>query len=181
MTLALEEIVPFSEAPEPPRKTNRRRLSQETDVGLTRLSFFQKSAALGTGVGLSILGLLPPARDALAHVPHGNCTTTLQTLMWTGSPTCPEASQGFGCDPACGPSKVRTNACDGNGWHKTSGNWRMRPNECESGGYDGWFWRRRCGCPTGCLRTFRCHDGCKSTAQGWAHSICRVTSACNCP
>jgi hypothetical protein len=178
MTLLMEDIVSFDETPHQPRKADRRQPRREQRSGLTRLSFFQRTAALGTGVGLSVVGLLPPARNALAHTPHGNCTTTLQTLMW-GS--CPEASDGFGCDPACGPSKVRSNACDANGWHKTSGEWRMRPNECKSGGYDGWFWRRRCGCPTGCQRTFRCHDGCKDTAGGWAHSVCRVTSACQCP
>jgi hypothetical protein len=171
MSLQFDEIANFTSEEGRKVKASRRPIDQ--GGGLTRRSLVQRGAALGTVLGLSTLGVLPPAKRAEAA-----CTTTSEKTIYS---SCPTTSEGFGCDPACGPSMVYGDTCNSNGWHKTSGNFRMRPNECRTGGYDGWFWRRQCGCPSTCTRSFRCHDGCRLTNGVWKNSVCRLTSACICP
>lgn len=173
MSFAMDDLVRFDE---PPSSLDEHveRVGRETfRASLTRRTLLHRTAAIGAGVGLSVLGVLPPARKASAA-----CTTTLETKIFGD---CPQSVSGT-CSPACGPSTVYSDVCDASGWHKTSGNYRMRPNQCETGGYDGWFWRAGpCGCPTGCKVNFRCHDGCKLISGTWHNSVCRHRSSCICP
>lgn len=185
--ITLSEVIPLTHGhlAEPgPRTPSRRRVHRS----YTRRQFLRNASLTLTAAGVAFVGFLPTARRAAAHTPHDNCTSTLQT-SWYGS--CPTAIAGT-CSPACGPSPVRGGACNGI-YHKTAhdgvNDWRMRPNECKSGGYDGWYWSTApssCGicCGGSPCPVFRCHDGCwKNTSGQWAHSICR-TSYCtsgSCP
>lgn len=131
-----------------------------------RRGFLKAIGAAGLGLGFASLGVFPSARPAAAH-----CTTTLETKMY-GS--CPSSSSGFGCSPACGPSTVYWDVCGSGGWHKTTGNYRMRPNHCKSGGYDGWYWGKSPCEECGGYTYFKCHDGCKKIGALWYNSICRT-------
>ena len=171
MSLVLDEIVRLDKAPAPKPPPVRREASAAPFRGTsTRLGFLSKSAAVGAGVGLSVLGVFPPARKAFACEASGVSTRDLYG-------DCPAASSGFGCSPACGPSTVYGDTCDANNWHLTAGSYRNRANECNSStGADAWMWYRNCNCPGGTgLRPFRCHDGCKNINGSWVKSICRWT------
>jgi len=168
-TLRLENIAPVvvddrrSVAERRGRGMLKRRTSSTIEI-VPRRTFLRGVGAVAMGAGLAALTVFPKGRFAQAA-----CTTTLQTKMYS---SCPSGSSNYGCSPACGPSIVYSDACSGT-WHKTTGNFRMRPNACRSGGYDGWWWAKsycqQCAGPT----TFKCHDGCKKIGGAWKNSICR--------
>lgn len=167
MTLRLDEVASFTERLDRPRA--RRRITAGADGwSANRRTFVQAALATGAGLGMTVLGRLPTAQAA--------CTTTLETTI-RGS--CPSNIAGT-CSPACGPSTVYADACSASGWHKTSGNFRMRPNNCPSSPYDGWRWTLECCGTPGCFRTFKCHDGCRLTGGQWVNSICRTATVCAC-
>lgn len=133
--------------PRAPRPTGTRR-----ERLTSRRSFMRGVVGGAIGIGITSLGVFPPAREALAsHDGH---------KIWTGTTTGPCAPGGYAaghnCDPICGPSQVCSGCCATSGtyagFHKSSFPYSWRPNQCFTGGYDGWRWK--CG-----SQPYRCHDG----------------------
>ena len=149
--------------------------------GFSRRSLLQRLGAAGTGLGIGMLGWLPPARYALASHPNGEGYQIISG--------CPAYADGHNCLPGCGPSTIYGDACIPEaphihwGWHKGSGygaDWMLRPNQCHNGVYDGWVWHYHspCSdCPNSITR--RCHDGYKRISGNWVPSICRWRTACS--
>jgi hypothetical protein len=124
----------------------------------------------GTAAGLALLGAFPAARRAIAD-------------GYTIYPRCPSYASDHNCSPGCGPSTIFADACDtSTGFHKDDGvTWTLRPNQCLSGGYDGWLWRHQGACGAcACAVERRCHDGYRQTGSGWVRSICRWNTDCDC-
>lgn len=173
----LADVISASSPPESWDGVRVRRLAVSPTVGTSRRAFLRAVVGVVTLVGLNVAGLLPPLRRAMAHCGHGNCKNYLETTL--NPSLCPGNTDGFGCNPACGPSTVYSTACSG-GWHRYDNvTWLTRPNECTVSPYDGWYWDRGgCGCATGYVTRFRCHDGCKNVGGSWCHSICRFIVLC---
>jgi hypothetical protein len=129
----------------------------------------------GSVAGLAVLGgVFPSVRRAVAD-------------GYEIYPTCPSYAANHNCSPGCGPSMIFADSCTtsgiNTGFHKNDQvTWRLRPNACLSGSYDGWMWRydQPCGACS-CHVERRCHDGYRKTASGWVNSICRWTTECGCP
>ncbi|MCT2582218.1 peptidoglycan-binding domain-containing protein [Actinophytocola gossypii] len=129
----------------------------------------------GGVAGLTLLGgVFPSVRRAVAD-------------GYDIYPRCPSYASDHDCSPGCGPSTVFADACvtsgENTGFHKDDQvTWRLRPNACLSGSYDGWMWRydQACGACS-CHIERRCHDGYRRTGSGWVNSICRWTTECGCP
>ncbi|GAB3470096.1 peptidoglycan-binding domain-containing protein [Actinophytocola sediminis] len=129
----------------------------------------------GSVVGLTALGgVFPSVRRAVAD-------------GYDIYPNCPSYAADHNCSPGCGPSTIFADACltsgTNTGFHKDDQvTWRLRPNACLSGSYDGWMWRydQACGACS-CHIERRCHDGYRRTGSGWVNSICRWTTECGCP
>jgi hypothetical protein len=155
---------------------------------LNRRQFLRATAVTGMGVGMATIGLLPPARRAIAS--HQN-----EYKLFDDGPNnlCPNSidwydNHGGNCDAPCGPSTIYPHACNESDprkhWHKdhsSNGDWALRPNVCASDGSDAWIWKvdRACG---GCGNNtkFRCHDGYKDYQQaGQDNSICKAIVECN--
>lgn len=131
-----------------------------------------RSALVGvTALGMSALGVFPPAREALADgydIHKSGCN----------------GIQYRNCKDCC-CSTVCAHCCNAKGWHRRTGDYLLRPNQCYSGGgnrsKDGWFWRA-CGCtkPDGSkgTRVSRCHDGYLITEAGAVRTICRKRMGC---
>ena len=166
--MVLSDVVRYDVEGSP--RIRRTGVRPESD-GLSRRSLLGRALLVGTAVGVSVLGVLPPARRAAAYcAPNGE----LHDDMLNG---CTAANAGDDCWPGCGPSPVYDGACDASGWHLTMGSWRNRPNECRaSDGKDGWYWWLTCNCSgDGCYKRFKCHDGCFQASPGnWVKSICRT-------
>lgn len=145
--------------------------------GVTRRAFMRGVGGAAAVWAMDIVGLVRLPSAAMA----APGTTVLETKMLG---YCPSARPGT-CSPACGPSNPNySDVCGSGGWHKVTGNYRMRPNQCKSGGYDGWYWPvPSCGCAPGKDRIYKCHDGYKrfwspSYGEWWTSTICR-TSVCD--
>jgi hypothetical protein len=166
--VTIEDIVPlYQTAAEPTGRVSWRSRVGVTTYNLDRRQVLKAGLTMGTAIGLTTLGFFPKAAEA-SH----NCRASLQTTI---AGPCPV---GVGnCSPACGPSPVYLDTCGSNGYHKYSGSYRNRPNECNSTGSDGWNWFGAGCCSSSCGRTYRCHDGCKLISGAWKHSICRVVIA----
>jgi hypothetical protein len=164
----INNIAPLYE----PTAEHEGRVSWRSRVGVTtytldRRQLLRAGLTMGTAFGLMSLGVFPKAKEAAAA-----CVSQLQTTI--GGP-CP-VNVG-NCSPACGPSTVYSDVCGSNGYHKYTGNYRNRPNGCNSTGSDGWNWFGAGCCNPSCGRTYRCHDGCKLISGAWKNSICRVVIA----
>ncbi|OLF05194.1 peptidoglycan-binding protein [Actinophytocola xinjiangensis] len=130
---------------------------------------------VGGVAGLTALGgLFPSVRRAVAD-------------GYDIYPTCPSYAADHDCSPGCGPSTIFADSCvtsgANTGFHKNDQvTWKLRPNACLSGSYDGWLWRydQACGACS-CHIERRCHDGYRRTGSGWVNSICRWTTECGCP
>jgi hypothetical protein len=136
----------------------------------TRRQFLKGAATAGVGVALGFFGSVPLPRVASGIT----CLGSLQDDM---DGACSSVNDGFGCDPACGSSMVYPNACNAATWHKHTGDWRNRPNDCSSTDptADGWFWNKCCTSQcAGRLSRFKCHDGCKLVSGAWKTSVCRT-------
>lgn len=134
----------------------------------SRRAFMRGAVVAGGALGLSILSRVPFVREAEAS---GHCRASSHRDIRSGC----YASYDYGCS-ACGPSPVVSAACNSNGWHKYTGDYRNRPNQCPLGtSWDGWTWfEYGCGCPSGTGRRYRCHDGCRRLSDGsWGNSVCR--------
>jgi hypothetical protein len=143
-----------------------------------RRSVLKTGIAIGGAVGLSVLGLLPPARKALAT--HGvsyeikplPCDNFQESLPLT-------------CAVPCGDSMIFSGACvldtthHRYGFHKDNANWNLRPNDCSNTAnkWDGWKWAvSPCeGCH---VVHFRCHDGWKVEPGNDIKSICKWNTFC---
>jgi len=138
---------------------------------LDRRSVLRGMLGAGAGLGLAMIGQLPLAKRADAA-----CVSAAHRDIKSSC----HASYNYGCT-ACGPSQVLSDTCDTNGWHKYTGDYRNRPDQCTSS-YDGWLWNELgCGCPSNCARSFRCHDGCKLISGNWTSTICRYAfGSCIC-
>lgn len=152
---------------------------------LNRRDFIRASAKTACAVGLAALSVVPTARRARAACgpAPSKCTEVRETTLYGA---CPGSIPG-NCSPACGPSTVYSDVCDISGWHKTTGNYRMRPDKCN--GADGWYWVTGtscgiCGCSSNPCARARCHDGCKCVGSTWDDSICRlwqcIPGTCQC-
>jgi hypothetical protein len=172
MTTTLEDLAPWSERrpglePAPGRHPIR---------PFSRRSFLKAVAASGIGLGMMAIGKMPLAAAAN---PPSYCAGENQNHRTIKS-TC---YTNYDDVEHCYPSTVYFDTCSG-GWHKSSGNYRNRPDQCNAG-YDGWKWLAQPGpgCSGGCdNRYVRCHDGCKKLASGsWVKSICRANlGSCFC-
>ncbi|MFN2589077.1 MAG: twin-arginine translocation signal domain-containing protein [Actinomycetota bacterium] len=175
MTLRLEDITRLREPDESDFFADRSRQFPPLHPP-SRRQFLRGVAAAGAGVGLAVVGLLPPARRAFAaHGGVGGHKSYIETDMVFG---CPEPTGD--CDPACAPSMVYSDVCRADTWHKAEGDYRTRPNECiGDGSADGWFWTvdtcTRCNNRT----RFKCHDGCKRIDGVFKTSICRTWTCVN--
>jgi hypothetical protein len=171
--LELDDIAPLR-GPRPPgaARVKRRIPPAERTGGAARRSVLGGIVAVGSGIGLTALGIFPPARKAIAG-----------SYDFKGLP-CPSYAASHNCSPGCGPSPVCANGecCWPNKHvHRGSGKWRLRPNQCYGGVYDGWLWSYTGQCGS-CSRgvTYRCHDGyyVSPTTGHWWPTICRWRMSC---
>ncbi|MDO3703063.1 peptidoglycan-binding protein [Micromonospora sp. C28SCA-DRY-2] len=140
-----------------------------TSWALSRRTLLQA----GTAVGMAALSVFPAARRAYAdgYDIYGSC---------------PSYAADQNCSPGCGPSPIFAAACNTSGtyagFHRNDGTtWKLRPNQCYAGTYDGWLWRYQGACGAcACSVERRCHDGYRMTSSGWVRSICRWNTDCGC-
>jgi hypothetical protein len=163
----------------------RRRVPAATSEGMNRRSILGGAMAAGTTVGLTALGAFGPARSAFAagYKPISN------SGYYDILSSCPPDGFHAQCSPGCGPSVVCAMCCRTSGWAKgyhrsgvsNPGAYRLRPNQCYAGKWDGWLWHHTTACG-GCKHsvTWRCHDGWKKSRYGvWYKTICRWAVACS--
>ncbi|GAA2639058.1 hypothetical protein SMC26_40775 [Actinomadura fulvescens] len=179
MKLALSNIPTLDSAPQDAVPAGRRFAHDPQAWG--RRGVLRSAVAIGTGLGISTLGLFPFAREASA------ARDGYQILN-----RCPSYAGKHNCSPGCGPSPscydccrfTGRTTCTRPGWFKVQRNkYKLRKNDCVRGkGWDGWNWRydKRCGCCRSNV-TYRCHDGYKRIRGSWKPRICRTVIACNCP
>lgn len=160
----------------------RRHAPAATAAGVARRSMLGGAVATGTALGLGALGVFSPARRSTS----GGFRLATYTEIYG---KCPSYAASHNCSPGCGPSTVVAGACRTSGtlrgYHRSSGTdpgvYKLRPNECYAGVYDGWIWHYAapCGkCATSV--TWRCTDGWKKSSTGsWYKSICRWAHACS--
>ncbi len=171
--IRIEDIASLHEPPsgqlEPGDATRRLVIGNYT---LGRRDVLRVIVAMGTAAGFSVLGFFPKAANA-SH----NCKGWLENYISGG------CYIGYSDCMGCGPSLPYGPACSG-GYHKYTGDYRNRPDECNLiAEADGWRWTSfGCGCSSECARNYRCHDGCSKIEGAWKHTICRVISpGCLCP
>jgi hypothetical protein len=151
------------------RPASRTRSRLNPSWALSRRTLLQA----GTAVGMAALSIFPAARRAYAD-------------GYTIYGSCPSYAADHNCSPGCGPSTIFAGACNTSGtytgFHKNDGtNWKLRPNECYAGTYDGWLWRYQGACGAcACSVERRCHDGYRKMSSGWVRSICRWNTSCGC-
>lgn len=177
MTLRIHDVAPLSVPGSGggPRRAKGRRATFDR-LRPTRREFISGALAVGSAVGVTALGIFPPARPAAAE--HGTWR------IWEGCAGLGDWVNDDGCRGCNQGSKLC--CCNVNGYHKSTGcHYRHRPDQCRSGGYDGWTWKTGACCPTGCddagccdcRRNIdrRCSDGYyRSNCDGpWTKSICR--------
>lgn len=153
----------------------RRRPSSGGGLRTVRSWALSRRAVLqaGTALGMAALSVFPAARRAYAdgYTIYGGC---------------PSYAGDHDCSPGCGPSTIFADACNTGGaytgYHKNDGTtWKLRPNQCYAGTYDGWLWRYQAACGAcACSVERRCHDGYRKTSSGWVNSICRWNTQCDC-
>lgn len=150
---------------------------------LDRREFLRAASASAFGFGLSIFGVFPTAKPALAD----------HQQVYTGSCT---AAMDYNCSPGCGPSAVCSACCSG-GWHKNGGTghdslwvcesgptgtlcYRVRKDNCttQQSNADAWWWNPNEDCPS-CNGSskWRCHDGYQQSGYGTITTICRTCVA----
>ncbi|HEX2771928.1 MAG TPA: hypothetical protein VHN18_05790, partial [Micromonosporaceae bacterium] len=109
----------------PPASLTRSRLT--TSWALSRRTLLRA----GTALGMTALSIFPAARRAYAD-------------GYTIYDGCPTYASNHNCSPGCGPSAIFAAACNTSGtytgFHKNDGTtWKLRPNQCYAGTYDGWL------------------------------------------
>jgi len=169
------DAVPPLRGTDPGTGTARRPPASRTRIRLTPPWALSRRTLLqaGTAVGMAALSIFPAARRAYAdgYTIYGGC---------------PTYAADHNCSPGCGPSAIFGGACNTSGtytgFHKNDGiTWKLRPNQCYAGTYDGWLWRYQGACGAcACSVERRCHDGYTKTSSGWVRSICRWNTSCGC-
>lgn len=192
--LELDAIPPLSGPRPDGAERVRRHAPAATAEGVGRRSMLGGAVAAGTTVGLTALGVFAPARKAMASGYSLNgwvpppYTHGLTPGYYDIYKACPDTGPHH-CSPGCGPSTVVADACRTSGkytgYHKSGvsdpGQYKLRPNQCYAGKYDGWLWSYTGACGN-CAKsvTWRCHDGyTKSSTGSWYPSICRWPYACS--
>ena len=199
MTIDLKEVPSiYGPRPADSRRINRAGpLLSELTRG-SRRAFLASAGVASAWVGLSVVGLLPPARRAWAT--HKLPDATFYNWDTNGCPGFSwYSNHGETCAEACGDSDIHPNACFDTGtwagYHRdhSSGSgteWSLRPDECpKSTADDGWRWKVPSPCnslegPT-CNNNslHRCHDGYHNHGTGsnpdWVNSICRKKMSCD--
>lgn len=181
--IELDDIAPLR-GPRGPRTGGEPRARRQIPKGPrgsfrpTRRTVLGGVASAGFGLGMSVLGVFPAARQAAASGYYDV----------KGLP-CPSYAGPHNCSPGCGPSRVCATCCRTSGrrrgFHHSSyskANHKLRPNHCYGGWADGWLWKysARCG-PCRRSRTYRCHDGWKrnTSRSPFYRTICRWTTQCS--
>lgn len=139
--------------------------------GISRRGLLRTAFVGATAVGMTAIGVFPPAREALADG-YDMDKTGCAGIQYRNCKDCCCSTVCFDC-------------CNHKGWHKRTGVYRLRPNQCHAGGgnrtKDGWFWRA-CSCRKRNgrrgKRTNRCHDGYKIGSAGAVRTICRKRIGC---
>jgi hypothetical protein len=191
VTLKLDEIVSL-DGPPPNHGRRIRRSGTRAPYAPTRRDLLKGLLVGSAGLGLAVLGILPPARRVRADAPEGGWR------IWDG---CAGLGTWVNNDNCNGCNERLFCCCNSEGYHlgPASGcKYKFRPNTCKDGVYDGWTWQvADCcpvsGCGTGCTRSYRnrkwrCSDGYfRSTCSAaWVPSICRwvvspgATCGCQC-
>lgn len=170
-SIDLDAIVPLSgERPVGATPSTLRRAGPRT-WGVSRRGLLRSAFVGATAVGMSALGIFPPAREALAdgyQIHRRGCNGVSYR-------NCKDCC----CSTVCG------RCCGRRGFHKNWNVYTLRPNQCYAGGgnrtKDGWFWRA-CGCwkddGTRGKRVSRCHDGYLIGESGAVKTICRKRIGC---
>ncbi len=164
----------------------RRHAPAATAEGVGRRSVVGGALAAGTAAGMAAIGVFTPARKAMSEGFSLKASTSGYYDIYT---TCPSYAGDHNCSPGCGPSTVVAGACrttgTRRGYHRSAvtdpGVFKLRPNECYAGKYDGWIWHyaNPCGKCANSV-TWRCTDGWKKSSSGsWYKSICRWAHACS--
>lgn len=146
----------------------------------TRRAFLGAVSATATGVALSFLGVLPPARRALAghgssgYLIRGDCAGV------NYSDTCADP-----CDvaPICSDCCITDSSQHFYGYHKSTGSYALRYNQCYDGSSEGWNWQTALCCGFCKYPKFRCHDGKKNgnpTVCKWTITCPACASPCAC-
>lgn len=154
------------------------------EYGIERRSFLRAAMAFGTVAGLALIGLLPPARKALAngYDIKQDCNGASAKGNYDGCKACC-------CSTVCTPTPCGGCCTGGDCWHRNDGfNYWLRPDECVWPGgadnYDGWKWKTASGCGQ-CsgstpYREWRCHDGWTRIETGGSiRTICNKKLSCH--
>jgi hypothetical protein len=181
--MKLTDIAPL-EGPPPPGAIKRRRVGQRPQYLPARRDVLRGMLTLGAGAGIAALGVIPTARPADASSPPGGWK------IWSG---CAGLGSWVDDDNCNGCNQRTLCCCDSAGYHKGSDygcKYALRPDQCHSGGYDGWTWTYGGCCWIACKscvknRTWRCTDGYYNADCAGAPvlSICRYvkTYGTGCP
>jgi hypothetical protein len=173
MTLKLADIAPLEGAP-PTNAARKRRVGESAQYVPSRRDVLRGMLAVGAGAGIAALGVFPTARPAGASSPPGGWK------IWSG---CSGLGSWVSDDNCNGCNQKTLCCCDANGYHKGSDygcKYALRPDQCASGGYDGWTWTYGGCCWVACQkcvknRKWRCTDGYYNSdcAGSPVQSICR--------
>lgn len=146
----------------------------KSPFGPTRRTFIKMATATSAGVALYAIGFIPTARPAVGHPPGG-------WTIWTngGTHNCGGLGSWVNNDncTGCDTEGNILCCCDSSGYHKDHQcHYQSRPDQCKSGGYDGWTWKYT-GCCSNCRKNqiWRCTDGyyLSTCSAGIVLSICR--------
>jgi len=178
MQLKLDDIAPLydADALQSSRRAVVRTRAKYDRLRPSRREFVAGALAAGTAIGMTALGIFPPARPAAAQ--HGSWK------IWSG---CDGLGSWVNDDNCRGCNQGSRLCCCSNGYHKGPGagcHYKHRPDQCKSGGYDGWTWKvgscciKSCGtcCSLYKNMAWRCSDGyyrSSCCAGCWTKSICR--------
>jgi hypothetical protein len=158
-----------------------RRGARRAPFAPTRREFVSGAVGVGAIVSMGVFGLFPTAKPARAE--HGSWS------IWSG---CSGLGSWVNDDDCRGCNQGSTLCCCFDGYHRADGcRYMHRPDQCKSGGYDGWTWaasnccfRSDSNCGPGCARGYqntrwRCSDGYTRSdcANPWTKSICRTRVA----
>lgn len=159
------EDIPRLKGPRPKGSPKIRR-TRQTAHTISRRNVLKGTLVVGSIVAMKVLGVLPPARKALAdgYDVYPDCNGGQNKgSSYSGC-------KGCCCSTVC--STCGSECCVGDAggcWHRNDGiNWWLRPNQCVwsggAAGYDAWKWKAgtsgcaNCGGSTPYAQ-WRCHDG----------------------
>lgn len=142
------------------RESQRSRFPTLQLTELDRRRFLRLAGAAATGVGLAVLGVLPPMRKAKA----GHTTYDIWNLPCNSTVT--GYYNNLGACASCGPSDTDPGFCASNNWHRHDTvavgggffvQYDVRENSCNT--RNAWKWKKTACCSGRKSRVFRCSDG----------------------